>query len=275
MSAASGENCQALWRNIREARLGTEMLNIYVDESGVDGRNRFLVHGALFVRHPALAPMETDVARRLAEHHISDELKWTTLSRGRFARDIKAVATFFEIYETDGVQSAPRFQCLVVDKHHLDTRHFHKGDADLCFYKLLYQLLVKRIQEMAGAGERVHVVLDQRCTRRYDLRDLRVVLNLGLQKSLGWHAPKVASVRYGDSKNEPLIQVADFLTGAVCFRRNGHHLKPGRSDAKWFASEWIARKAGLPTLAKEQYRSAKFGIWTIRLQKKSPHRLAA
>src|SRR5690606_28702976 len=112
-------------------------------------------------------------------------------------------------------------------------------------------------------------------TRQYDLNDLRTVLGHGLKKELGWGAPHIASVRYCDSKLEPLVQVTDFLTGAVGYHRNGHHLKPNRSAAKWLASEWLSRKVGLASLAKEQHRSTKFGSWTIRLKKGSPQRLAA
>lgn len=251
------------------------MLTIFVDESGADGTNRYLVHGALFVRHPALLPMRSDVDQRLRSYPFQDELKWSTTTPRRVARDIKAVSTFFEIYNTGGIESSPRFQCLVVDQHKLQTRHFHNGDSDMCFYKLLYQLLVKRIGEMADAHEQVHVVLDNRSTRRYDLNDLRIVLRNGLRKNLGWAAPNVTSVVYRDSKSEPLIQVTDFLTGAVGYHRNGHHLSANRAAAKWLASEWLARKVGIPTLAKEQHISPKFGIWTFRLRKRPPHRLAA
>jgi hypothetical protein len=251
------------------------VLTVFVDESGADGKNRYLVHGALLARHPTIDPMRAAIVGELGKYEFPDELKWSTTSKRRVARDIKAVGTFFDVFESNGERSSARFQCLVVDQHRVNAKAFHKGDRDMCFYKLLYPLLLNRIAEMSAIGEEVHVILDERTTRRYDVNELRAVLRNGLRKKLGFGAPNVVSVRYQKSHLDPMLQVADFLTGAVCFHRNGHHLQEDRSMAKWLASEWIARKVGIPSLAVEQRRDDKFGIWTLRLSKRPPHRLAA
>jgi hypothetical protein len=51
------------------------VLHIFCDESGADGNNRFLVHGALFVRHPALASLERSIQLILDGAGIPDEVK--------------------------------------------------------------------------------------------------------------------------------------------------------------------------------------------------------
>ena len=210
--------------------------------------------------------MRDAVSERIKEHCLPDELKWSTTSKRRLKRDLSAVGCFFNIYGSSEERSAPRFQCLVADQHRLGIREFHGGDADMCFYKLLYPLLVRRIAEFAQDSEDVHVVLDQRTTKSYDLCDLREVLQHGVRKSRPRETPKVKSVEYRDSKSEPLIQVVDFLTGAVCFHQNGRDRAPSASVAKTEAASEIARLAGVAHLGIQNRYNDRFGIWTIRLK---------
>lgn len=252
------------------------MITVFADESGADGTNRYMVHGVLFVRHAALDPMRREVGARLASSRFPDELKWSTLTKKRFTRDLRAVSTFFEVFESGGESSSARFQCLVVDQHKVDVRSFHNDDSDMCFYKFLYRLLLKRIGEMSNPGERVRIVLDYRHTRGYEVKELRPVLQNGLNKEFGGSAPYMEHVRYANSRDEPLLQITDFLTGAVAFHRNGHDRSENCSMAKRFAADWLARKVGVRRLDLEQRKHPKFGIWTLRLQdKRPPHRLAA
>jgi len=171
--------------------------------------------------------MREAVGCSIERHALPDELKWSTTSRRRLERDLEAVGCFFSVYG-ESERSAPRFQSLVVDQHRVNVRKFHDGNADLCFYKQLYPLLSRRISAFAGPSEDVHVVLDQRSTRAYDLRELREVLGYGVRKSRPDGAPRIRTVEYRDSKREPLLQVADYLTGAVCYHQNGRHLREAR-----------------------------------------------
>ena len=242
------------------------MLTVFVDESCADGNNRFLIHGALFVKEDAISPMREHISEICRESGIRDELKWTNITRRSLARDMNATDVFFfDRCRPDGC-TPPRFQCMVVDQHRVNARHFHGGDRDLCFYKLLYQLLLKRVQEYASRDEAVHIVLDHRSIRRYNLGDLRTVLRNGLRKNLGEDSPDVRSVVYADSRSDPLLQLSDVLAGAVGFYQNGHARRAGASQAKLDAASLISRKAGLISLSVENRYDTRFGIWTIRLR---------
>lgn len=225
-----------------------------------------MVHGALFVREPAIDPMRKAVLNRIKEHGLPDELKWTTTSRRRLDRDLQAVDCFFSIYETYEKRSAPRFQCIVIDQHKLNIRSYHNGDWDMCFYKLLYPLLVRRIASYAAPEEDVHIILDHRNTKKYDLLEFRDVLANGVRKQRPKSAPRVRSVQYRDSKEEPLLQIADYLTGAVCFHQNNRHLLKNASTAKIAASSKIALQLGENDLCMKNRRDERFGIWTINLK---------
>lgn len=242
------------------------MLTIYVDESCADGKNRFLIHGALFVKDSAIEPIRQRIASICDQDGIPDELKWTGISRRSLDRDMKVSDVFFfSSCRPDGCPP-PQFQCMVVDQHRVNARRYHDGDRDLCFYKLLYQLLLKRIPKYSNPGEAVHVVLDKRSTRKYDLNDLRAVLRNGLKKNMGDLRPDVRSVVYADSKSDRLLQLSDLLTGAVGFHHNGHARRPGISAAKLEAADLISRKAGIVSLDIPNRWDLRFGIWSIRLR---------
>lgn len=249
------------------ADTGDNVLTVFVDESGADGTNRFLVHGAMFVRDNELRHLRGALAEVFDNHPIKDEMKWTGINRAKLDRDMDAASCFF--FHNDGsrwIAPGPRFQCLIVDQHQVDTRHFHSGDKDMCFYKFLYQLLIHRLKRFALPDESVHVVLDHRYTREYDLGELRRVLRNGLRQACTDTPPNVRSVSYCDSREDRLVQLTDLLTGSVCFHRNGYHRRNETSVAKIQAARRIARMAGVTTFDIHTRNSDQFGIWTFRLR---------
>ena len=54
------------------------------------------------------------------------------------------------------------FRCVVIDTHQLDHKTFNRGDEELGFYKLYYQLLLHNMRP----GNRYLVMLDDRRTRK-------------------------------------------------------------------------------------------------------------
>lgn len=241
------------------------MLAVYVDESCADGRNRYLIHGALFLRGEQISPLRAAIDATVAGSGLADEVKWSGITRAKRAREIAVADHYFDGAADRSLANGRRFQCLVVDQHRLDVRGYHDGDRDVCFYKCLYNLLLKRIAEYALPGEDVHVVLDQRSTLRYDLADLLAVLNNAMLRDLGDLAPSVRTVTYRDSQTCRLLQLSDLLTGAVGFHQNGMHLRPGASEHKRAVAEHISAKARLASLQIENCWSKHMGIWTLRM----------
>lgn len=242
-----------------------EMLAIYVDESCADGRNRYLVHGALFLRGAMIEPLRQRIAGTVEASRIQDEIKWSGINRAKRAREEAVVAHYFDGVSIDQPASGYRFQSLVVDQHRLDVAGYHEGDRDRCFYKCLYQLLVKRIATFSQAGEDVHIVLDQRNTLRYDLQDLRGSLNNALVRDLQERAPIVRTATFRDSRTCRLLQLSDLLTGAVGFHQNGRHLRSDSSEHKVAVSSLIADRARMTSLAVPNSGRPQMGIWTLRM----------
>lgn len=252
------------------------VLHIFCDESGADGKNRHLVHGALLVRHPALASLTDSIKSILDDAGVPDEVKWSSTSKRTLPRNLAIIDEFFRVHTDGAAKSCPRYQALVVDQHRVDARGYHNGDKDVCFYKFLYALLVKRICEMGRDDEVVHITLDNRTTAGYDLDNLRQVLNNGIRKARPERPPRVLTVTYAQSHKNACLQLVDYLTGALCFHQNGHHLKETASTAKCRGAEYLAEKLGLPDLTQSQRWDNRFGIWNLELGpiKRRTHRAA-
>lgn len=242
-----------------------EMLAIYVDESCADGRNRYLIHGALFLRGSLIEPLRQRIAETVEASRIPDEIKWSGINRAKRSREEAVVAHYFDGVSIDQPATGHRFQSLIVDQHRLDVSGYHEGDRDRCFYKCLYQLLVKRIAAFSQAGEDVHIVLDQRTTLRYNLRDLHGSLNNALVRDLQERAPVVRTVTFRDSRTCRLLQLSDLLTGAVGFHQNGRHLRADSSEHKVAVSSLIAERACMTSLAVPESGRPQMGIWTLRM----------
>jgi hypothetical protein len=180
-------------------------------------------------------------------------------------RNLAIVDEFFRVHTDGTAKSSPRYQALVVDQHRVDARGYHNGDKDVCFYKFLYALLVKRICEMARDNETVHITLDHRTTAGYDLDNLRRVLNNGIRKAWPEQPPRVLTVSYARSHKSACLQLVDYLTGALSFHQNANHLKASASTAKCEGAAYLARKLRLPDLTLGHRKNERFGIWTLEL----------
>lgn len=241
------------------------MLALYVDESCADGRNRYLVHGALFLRDHQIVQLREGLATIVSEFGFRDELKWSALSKAKLDRERAAVDCYFAP-DASHQESGYRFQSLIVDQHKVDVVGFHDGDKDMCFYKFLYQLLRKRIAAFAYPGERVNIVLDERTTKRYDLDDLKASLNNGLRIDRQLDPPVVRSVMYRDSRAELLLQLSDLLSGAVGFFQNRHHESGLSSAHKLALAQHIASRAKARDLTMAQRHDDALGIWTLQMR---------
>lgn len=244
---------------------GLAMLAVYVDESCADGRNRYLIHGALFLCGQQIGDLRAAIEATVAAGGLSDEVKWSGITRAKRARELAIADQYFDGTNDQELAAGRWFQSMVIDQHQLDVRGYHGGDRDVCFYKCLYNLLVKRIAQYALPDEDVHVVLDQRTTLRYDLEDLRAVLNNALRRDLADRPPHVRTVIYRDSRTCRLLQLSDLLTGAVGFHQNRMHLVPTASPHKRAVAEHIARRANLESLQIANSWSPHMGIWTLRM----------
>ena len=226
--------------------------NIYCDESRhtSDPRDRYTVIGALACPRECKRGLVHAIHQLKARHDAQGEFGWKRLSPNREA----FYGALADLFLNDENLS---FRCIVVDRHTLDHDTYNEGDAELGFYKLYYQMLVHWLQP----GNEYHLYLDwqqNEVTHRFS--ELQAVL----ANKLSGRA-KVACLEPVESDTQPLIQLADLLTGAVSYQWNGRHEAEGASQAKVRFAESLARGIGKTSLAQGTPRGAdKFNIFDWR-----------
>jgi len=174
---------------------------VYCDESRHDGHadHRYMAIGGLWVPRdskPALTRKFRDLKRSLA---LNGEVKWSKVSTARLSAYKKLVDFFFE--------EDLKFRVIVVDQATLDLERFHGGDRELGFYKFYFEMLIKWLTE----DNQYLILLDFKQNKGADrYKTLRTVLERKV-KGIAW----ITDLTVIDSRQAPLAQLCDLLTGAV------------------------------------------------------------
>ncbi len=223
---------------------------VYCDESRHDGQaqHRYMAIGGLWVPR-AVKPDLTRRFRRLcASVGLRSEIKWSKVSAARL-EGYKRLIDFF-------IDEPLNFRVIVVDQSHVDADRFHGGDRELGFYKFYYEMLEKWIEE----GNQYLILLDFKQNKGADrYTTLRTMLERRT-RGRAW----ITDLTVIDSRQTPLAQLCDLLTGAVaaCWCRDlaGDRPKPA-------LARHLAQKLGRTSLRISSASPAmeKFNIFSIDL----------
>jgi len=212
----------------------SETFNIYCDESRhtSDPADRYTVIGAVSCPREKKREIVHRINCLKARYQTQGEFGWKRLSPNR--RDF--YWALLELFRDEPIA----FRCLTVDRNMLDHKTYNKGDAELGFYKLYYQMLVHWLQP----GCSYHVYLDwqlNKSQRRFsDLHDM-------LSRKLSGRA-KIVCLEPVSSHSQPMVQLADLLIGAVGYYWNERHQATGASRVKSEFCDALAHEAGLSHL---------------------------
>lgn len=234
---------------------GGRLLHIYCDESRQTADRYMVIGGIVALRDDEQRFAEAMTLYRHSQN-MHAELKWTKVSDQKLNEYRALIDLFFS------VNRLFHFKAIIIDTQEIDHRRYNKGDAELGFYKLMYQFLLHSFGAQLRPTDRCIVFLDRRTTSHYKLSTLCAILNNGLRKKYGFNYGPVRNVQATDSKQHDLIQVADVLMGAIGYEMNGAHVRTGAKRSKVLLAEYIASKAGLVNLQQPTPRSNKqFSIW--------------
>jgi hypothetical protein len=203
----------------------------------------FMVIGALACPRDRKEGVTQRINLLRKQHDVWREFGWKTLSPSR--HDFYwALLDFF--------RSEPdlAFRCLVVDRNILDHDQFNRGDNELGFYKLYYQMLVHWLKPACA----YHIYLDWQQNRMQhrcmDLRDI-------LQRRLTGKA-KIECLEPVSSSQIPMIQLTDLLIGAVGYTWNDQR---GSTTKETFCAD-LANVVGMRTLkTTTMWSEEKFNIF--------------
>ena len=197
----------------------SELMNVYCDEIChlEHDHQPFMVLGAVSCRTAKTAEVATRLRELKAKHRMPPhyELKWTTVSKGR-AQYFQDVLDYF--FDDDDLH----FRALIAAKDGL--RHDdHRQTHDEWYYKMLFEML----KVLLDPEKCFRVYLDYKDThgaRR--IKKLHEVLSNSVYDFSREIVERVQLVR---SHEVELMQLADFLIGAIGYVNRGLQGNPAKS----------------------------------------------
>jgi hypothetical protein len=163
--------------------------------------------GAVWCPKECIQDIASQIRHLKNKHNANSELKWNKISaQGRLAFYEALVRYFFS-------KDTLNFRCLVVvGKEQLDHNYFNQGSHDSFYYKMYYQLLLNIVDQEESRFNIYLDIKDTRGSRR--LAFLRDILQTKLRNRTSEVIQNMQLVRSHESQ---LIQLADFLTGAISY----------------------------------------------------------
>jgi len=185
--------------------MSKHQVNIYCDESRhTSGEDTCMVIGAVLCDREKKRDLVHKIHLLKKKHNAQGEFGWKRISPNK--QDF-----YFELIDFF-MENDIGFKCIVVDKSKIDNEKYNDGDSELGFYKFYY-LMLKDSMETDYA---YHIYLDwQQNKEQHRFSDLKFYL----QRKLEGKA-KIACLEPVTSTNQPLIELADLLMGAVGYQYN-------------------------------------------------------
>lgn len=224
-------------------------LEVYCDESrqelAAHGRaeqaGEYVLIGSIWIEKKTRSRLKARVRSLRELHGVHGEFKWNKVSGSKLPFYEALIDLFFDC--------EAKFRCLVLSTAAVDVKRYHSGDPELMFYKFYYQLLHQWIL----TDNEYDIFVDGKTNRlRSRVRELGIVLQ---RANVTANVRRVQVVR---SHESDMLQLADFLIGAVGFR-----YMPGRSSAKLRIVRRIEGYLGHPIRPTDRAES-KFNIFEWR-----------
>lgn len=189
----------------------SELINIYCDESChlENDHQPVMLLGAVWCPQEEVTRLSHELQDMKARHNTAGELKWTKVSSARLDFYLELVDWF--------LGEAPlHFRGLVVlHKERLNHALFNQGSHDDFYYKMYFSLLSK----ILSPDECYNIYLDIKDTRsRLKLRKLGEVL---CNDKYDFTSQMIRHLQNIRSHEAYLLQVCDFLLGAVSYQHRG------------------------------------------------------
>jgi len=181
--------------------------NIYCDESChlEFDKSNCMVLGAVECPKSKVHAIAAHLRTIKEKHHLSSkyELKWTKVSPAK-------IAYYKEIINYFSANPDLSFRALIADKTHLNHQNFLQTHDDW-YYKMYYLLL----RALVLPEDTYRIYLDIKDTNGgQKVLKLKEVLNHSLYK---FYDETVLDVKQIRSHESELLQLSDFLIGAICY----------------------------------------------------------
>ena len=225
----------------------SETYNVYCDESChlENDKQPVMLLGAVWCPKQEVARLSREVQDMKTRHKAAGELKWTKVSKARLDFYLELVDWFL-------AEAPLQFHGLVVlHKERLNHELFNQGSHDDFYYKMYSSLLNK----ILILKERYNVYLDIKDTRsRLKVQKLGEVLGSNKYDFTSQMVGHLQNIRSHESY---LLQVCDFLLGAVSYRHRGL----SGNSAKVEIIRHLEARLGRELLRSTPLREEKFNLF--------------
>ena len=208
-----------------------ETFNIYCDESChlENDHHPVMLLGAVWCPQRDLDRLSKAVDDIKTLHKARGELKWTKVSRAKKSFYIDLVEWFLK-------EASVHFRGLVIlQKEQLNHEQFNKGSHDDFYYKMYFSLLNK----ILSPDREYNIYLDIKDTRsRLKINKLGEVLCNDKYDFTGQMIRNLQNIRSHESH---LLQICDFLLGAVSYRNRKLFGNPTKVEVIRYLEEGLGR----------------------------------
>jgi len=222
------------------------IINIYCDESSVENNeSKFFVIGAVFVSRNKKNSVLGKFKKIAKEYSHSTELKWNKVG-SKYLDFYKKIVDLF-VTSDDLI-----FRSIIVEKNKVDFDGYHNNDRELAFYKFYYLLLKEKLANQNN----YYIFLDRKPTRD---RNRARSLHSFLESYVLFNRvnTNIRHFQAYDSKENKLIQLADFFTGLIAYSNNSSD----QSSVKQELVSYFESKLALDTSKSTSYGSQKVNIF--------------
>lgn len=225
----------------------SESYNVYCDESchlENDGQPVMLL-GAVWCPTAEVQRLSSEMQDMKTRHRAAGELKWTKVSQAR-------LEYYLELADWFLAETPLHFRGLVVQhKERLNHALFNAGSHDDFYYKMYFSLLSK----ILSPDQLYHIYLDIKDTRsRLKVRKLGEVL---CNDKYDFTSQMIGHLQNIRSHESYLLQVCDFLLGAVSYRHRGLSGNPAKVEV----IRRLEERLGRSLLRSTPLREEKFNLF--------------
>lgn len=235
------------------------MINIYCDESChlEHDSAHAMIMGAISCPVEKRKRVYDDIRNIKKKHGLSSwtEIKWTGVSPSK-------IGLYQELLEYFYNEDALAFRAVVLkDKETLDHAKYNQGSHDLWYYKTYFYLLDAMvdyseeyrifvdIKDTCG-GPRVKKLHNVLCNNQYDFKHEVI--------------KEIVQIKSHESE---ILQLTDFIMGAIGYYHNGHYHSSGSSTAKNSIVDSLIEKYGSAIKFGTRRGEKKFDVFLWRLTK--------
>jgi len=227
--------------------------DVFCDESRhiQNDEHRFMVMGGIWCERSVRKEVSSMINNMRIASDFAGELKWTKVVAGKAALFKNIIQLFF-------TNNSLSFRCIVIDKKELKHELYNtEGGHEEFYYKMYYYMLNKKI----CPPNIYRIFLDYKGKDdSQKIKELQKIIGCSYYDFSNQIVTLMQSVQ---SKQHPLLQLADVLIGAIGYEWND--IKT--SKAKLDICSFLRKTANKDTLKLTTvYTENKFEIFNIKLK---------